>query len=510
MATSRFLSVLRGGRASGGAHPPAFAIRLTRTTALAALAFTGPTTVAVEQFDLPELGDRSEQVLTPQMERKIGRIVLRRIQSSVMEDQLVEHYLQELGKRIAVASGSDPRNYTFALIDDERINAFAAPGGIIGLNTGIFLKAENVDEVAAVLAHEVAHVTQRHIARQYGKRKYIGAQTIASFVAAILLSNIDPELGRAAITIGAGGALQYQINYTRQNEKEADDIGMQYLVKAGFNPNGMPRFFERLLRATQTARSALPEYLRTHPLTQNRVAESHTRAQSYPEKTFTDDLDFEIAKVRIRLNTEEGSWQPADHFRERLENEGEKASPHRLNAWRYGYILALLEIEKYGEAERHLNSLLADGGGRLPYLLAAARLEMLRGNEATGLDLLDRAQALYPDHPDPILQKALFYLHLEQADLARQSLREYGRFRTDMGVRYYELLAQAENLSGFPIESDLALAEVAYLKGSTKKAIAHLRTSLNRPTLTDYQRKRLGTRLKQLENEYAIEEALKI
>ncbi len=461
-------------------------------------------------INLPDLGDPSELSLTPQMERKLGRITMRRLYRHLADDMETQSYLQEMGGRLAMRNHLTKQHFHFSVLKDPRINAFAAPGGVVVLNSGIFLNAQDQHETAAVLAHEIAHVTQRHLARRFSRRAGLSLGTAVALIGAIALASVDPELGKAAITMGPAALIQREINFTRSHEQEADRVGMQLLHRADYDPTGMPRFFYRLLRSTRYAHSLAPEFLRTHPLAENRMAETQALALSYQPAEYPQDLDFELTKARLELLRLGGPLQAAKHFRGKLEQPASDLSAHQLAALRYGYALALTASGEFSEAQEYIDALLLENSANLSYLLAAGRLELAQGRLEEGLRLLQQAQRLYPERLEPILEQAAGLLAADRATDAQRLLRDYGRFQQDLGRRYYELLAQAEIGAGFRAESDLALAEFHYLGSGTQKAIDHLKGTLQQQSLNHYNRQRIQARLQQLEQELALEKKLNL
>ena len=483
-----------------------------RVALLFALLLAAGLRADTQDVDLPELGSAPDQVLSPKVERVLGRMVLRRINRYAIEDLEVHQYLLELGNKLARASHRAPGDFSFVPIDDKRINAFAAPGGVVGINTGIFLHSSSEHETAAVVAHEIAHVTQKHLARAYSHNSTLTLQNAVTLIGAILLATYDPQLAQAAATIGTAGALQSQINFTRANEQEADRIGMQVLARAGYDPAGMPGFFGKLLRATLYNRSELPEFLRTHPLTENRLAEAASLAAQYPKAAYPVDLEFLLAKTRLQLK-DMNATQAVRHFQQELANAEAKADvgPAQAARLRYGYVLALIQLRRYDEAGLQLEQLLAADGMRLPYLLVAARLQLELGRLDAAVQWFHRAQKLHPDHPAPVLEHARGLIRFRRYSEASALLREYGRSREDLGVAYYELSARAEAEAGFPGSSALALAQASYMRGQTGKAVKQLETALrNTASMSSYDRQRLEVRLAELRVQLEIEKKLRL
>ena len=258
------------------------------------------------EIALPEIGDSAGSLISPQQEYQIGLGFYWRIQQSVdlIDDPEINSYLQSLGYRLVANSDSPHLPFTFFMLPDASVNAFAAPGGFIGVHSGLLLTSEREDEVASVLAHEIAHVTQRHLLRSFEKSKQMSIPMTIAMIAAALLGAADPAIGSAAIMAVQAGGVQSQLNFTRANESEADNLGMHTLVRSGFDALAMPAFFEKL---QQTSRfysgNSVPEFLRTHPVTTSRIADARGRAVRYPSVTHQkiDTLLFYLMREKLRV-----------------------------------------------------------------------------------------------------------------------------------------------------------------------------------------------------------------
>ncbi|MGH8634050.1 MAG: M48 family metallopeptidase, partial [Burkholderiales bacterium] len=251
---------------------------------------------------LPDLGDVAQASFTPLQERRLGESIMREIRADrdYYDDAEATDYVNSLGKRLAARSTESRQDFEFFLIRDNQINAFALPGGFIGVNTGLILAAQAESEVAGVLAHEIAHVTQRHIARMLMQQQQSSIASLASMAAALLLSRVNSQAAEAAVAFGQAGAIQNQLNFTRDNEREADRVGLQILDQAGLDPRGMASFFERLQRATRVYESGAPSYLRTHPLTFERIADMQNRTEAMGYRQVPDSLEFQLIRAKLR------------------------------------------------------------------------------------------------------------------------------------------------------------------------------------------------------------------
>jgi predicted Zn-dependent protease len=276
--------------------------RSSRHLAGLALALLCPLALAQSSFDdLPSLGEAAGRIYSPQQDQALGAAFMRELRQSdlILDDVATTSYLQNLGHRLTMHSESPGHGFTFFMVNDERINAFAGPAGHIGVNVGLFLAAESESELAAVLAHEIAHVTQRHLARAFEAADKLSLPTTAAILAAILIGTQDGQAGAAALTAASAASLQHQINFTRANEQEADRVGIQTLADASYDPHGMGRFFERLQKNSKLYGTQPPEFLSTHPVTTNRIAEAETRAASFSKIDVPDDLDFRLLRADL-------------------------------------------------------------------------------------------------------------------------------------------------------------------------------------------------------------------
>lgn len=463
---------------------------------------------AVQPIELPDIGDPSGAVLNPMLERRIGDEFMRQVRQSgrMVSDPEVEAYIQSLGYRLVAHSDDAAQDFTFFMVQDGSINAFAAPGGYIGVHTGLMLRTESESELAAVMAHEVAHVTQRHMARSYERASQLSLPMAAAMIGAILLGTQNPEAGSAAVAAISAGAAQYSINFTRANEYEADRVGIHLLARAGFDPHAMPRFFERLHTATRYSDGAnLPEFLRTHPVTVSRIAESRARAEQYDTTEVEHGMAYHLTRAKLRVLGERDPNLAVRHFQTALRS----GDFQNREATEYGLALALTAAGNHGEARAQLERLLRADPERKAYLLAAARLEIAAGSYADGLAIYDIALSRHPGSRPVVLGYAEALLGAGQPDKARDVLRDYARDHTPRSdPLYYRLLAEAEGRTGAQAEGHLAMAEFYFQIGATGAAREQLELAKKQPDLSYYQRERIDARLKVVEEQLEEEKKL--
>jgi predicted Zn-dependent protease len=462
--------------------------------------------IRANEIELPEIGDHSGIAISPEQERSIGQDFMRQLRNAVtiIEDPEITTYIQSLGYKLVANSDNPGQGFTFFVVQDPTINAFAAPGGYIGVHSGLIENAHTESELAAVMAHEIAHITQRHLARAFEQSSRLSLPMTAALVGAILLglATQNPDAGFAGLAAAQAGAAQLQINFTRSNEKEADRVGMQTLVRAGFNPFAMPAFFERLQQASRYYGAQLPEFLSTHPVTTNRIADAMGRAEALASKPVKDHhLQFHLMRAKLQILTSDNHEQTVRQFNQALE------TGHYLNeaAAHYGYALALIEAGDRSEARRQILQLLKKDGDNLAYRLALAQVEAATGRVETAIKVYEEAQALYPDDYTVVVNYANALLQGHHPRAARDLLKRQIQSGKETG-RIYHLLAQAEGDIGNRAESHRWLAEYHYYSGQIGMAIKQLELANKAVGSSFYERSKIEARLRQLQMEASAKE----
>jgi predicted Zn-dependent protease len=487
------------------------AVKILQTALLSLCLFCAAGSRAeVDSLSLPSIGDSTASIFSPEFERRLGQAFLSQIrrQANIITDPEIETYIRSIGYRLVSHSDNNTQQFTFFIINEPTINAFAAPGGIVGVNSGTILSAASESELAGVLAHEISHVTQRHMARSFEMQSRMSIPMMAAMLGAIILATQNAEAGQAALIAAQGAAAQMQINFTRSHEEEADRIGMQLLARAEFNPRGMPGFFEKLLQDSRYQGQA-PEFLRTHPLTTNRIADTRARAESFPrEINYHESANFNYIKSKLMVLLRKNPYDAVKYFQQRLENEPYSDEFASLS---YGHALALMQMDDYDQAEEKLMRLRAADPENSALILALADLEIKRNNYDRAFEIYADTMRLYPDYRPIVFAYARALLEDHRPDQAKEILREYGKYY-EPDIIYYEYLARAEGEAGNKIESGMANAEYYYLAGETTVAIDQIRSLLtsSNPKPDFYQRERLQDRLVFMERELKIERDMKI
>lgn len=418
-----------------------------------------PGPAAEARAELPVIGDPADRVLSPREEAEIGRRLLTQAQQSltVNRDPQTTAYLDRLGQRLAREAGEPPIDgYTFFVVHNHRINAFAAPGGYIGVNTGLIREAETEAQLAGVLSHEIAHVSQRHIARSIAAAERGSYATVAAVLAGILLGAANPQAGQAAIIGGLAGEQQRQINYTRTVEYEADRIGIRILADAGFEPEGMAEFFDILLRQEMGASDIAPEYLRTHPLSGNRVAEARNRATGLQREGLRrDSLEFQLMRTRLAVLD---SNDPAALYH-RWENQRAPQGSDMATARDYGLALLELEMNRSTAAAERITRLRREDRDNLYLTLAAGAAARAMGDHEQALDLYAGAADLYPSSWPAELDRAETLIRMDRPDEAAGHLTGFVRSQSRTPPEVWRMLARANREAGRERASHEALAE---------------------------------------------------
>jgi beta-barrel assembly-enhancing protease len=460
--------------------------------------------VAQERVLLPDMGGTSTRVLSPQDEKNFARDFQRymRAHNLLTEDPLISDYFNDMGFRLVSYSSRPDAEFHFFVLRDPSINAFATVAGVIGLNAGLILMANDESEVAGVVAHEIAHVTQDHLARGLENQQQVSFPTLLATLGLAIAAGVagaGGEATQAVLMSGMGLAAQFQINHTRQSEAEADRVGIGLLGRAGYDPHGMTRFFERLNQHTRAMGQGPPEYLRTHPLTVNRIAEARSRAESVSRRQERDGEEFHFVQARLRVLTNPYQEQNIDWFEVRLDRQDRPAE-----AMRYGLILALIQTRRFDEAEQHLQQLLASNSQRQIYRLLEAELRLAQDHQPEALEILTELYRHFPGNRMVTTQYAETLMHnrqIEHAELATSVLRRFLRNHPN-DLHMTELLAQAADTAGEKVRAAEAIADSYYLRGGVAEAIEQLERISERDDLDYYQRARINARLAELRSEH--------
>jgi len=422
---------------------------------------------------LPELGDSSSAIVSPEVEREIGKTLMRQVRAQVptIKDPLLKYYTEVQLYRLAEHSDLKRSTLFPVLIDSPEINAFAAPGGVVGINLGLYTNSEDVHEYSAVIAHELAHLSQRHFARGIEMQQRQTLPYVAAMLASIVLAaTVGGDAGLAAMSSTQAAAQASQLRYSRGREQEADRIGIETLAASGLDPTAMSRMFERMQRVYRYTRRP-PEFLLTHPITESRIADSRNQASRYGapdgDSAAVPSEEFELMRARALVHYAETPAVAVQLFRDRVERSG------RSEAAVYGLVLALSRAGRHDEALESAGPLFAGHPDSIIYAGTEAELLIEAKRTREAIRLLQDRLAINPDNQplSMLLARALNREHrYREAEevLERQSVLRPG----DQDVWYD--LAETAGLAGDIITVHQARAEYFALVGAFQNAVQHL------------------------------------
>ena len=436
----------------------------------------------ITKIELPDMGDSSGTLISPAEEKEFGEEFFRSLHSQITinQDPEIQDYIQSIGQKLTANSDAPSHPFHFFVVMENDINAFAGPGGYIGVNSGLILMTEAESELASVLAHEISHVTQRHLFRAAEAAGRLSIPSAAGMLAAILLGTQSPQMGQAAIMAIMGGNIQFQINFTRENEEEADRVGMQTLSASQFDPRSMPTFFERLQQATRYYGQSVPEFLRTHPVTASRISDTRGRAETYPYKQYPDSLHYQLAKAKIRVITDADPKKNAskEYFMARTS----LGTPEQRTVAKYGLGLVALKTEQFKEAENIFQALIHDYPEQSQYASALANAAYDAHNYPIAVARYQKLVGQFPDNDAIKLEYISALLKVKKPDLARTLLLSLN-YQVHRIPVYWELLGQAYSDLKQPAESHRYIAEYYFAMGQTQDAILQIKLAQTSPDL---------------------------
>lgn len=442
---------------------------------------------------LPDMGTSAGSTLSIGQEMQMGDYYVRQLRGSapLINDPLLVQYINGLGMRLVSHANSVRTPFHFYLINNDQINAFAFFGGNVVLHSALFRYSDNESELASVMAHEISHVTQRHLARAMEDQKRNAPLTWVGALGSILLAMASPQAGMAALTGTLAGTQQGMISFTRQNEEEADRIGIQVLQRSGFDPQAMPMFMGKLLDESRYS-TRPPEMLLTHPLPESRLADARNRANQMRPVVVQSSADFYLAKARtLGMYTNGDNKLGTD-----LLNAWDKGNIRQQHAAQYGRALLAMESNNFDQARKTLQPLLSADPQNPWYLDLATDIDL--GQKKTG-DAINRLKNARELRTNPVLQLNLANALLQggQPGEASTILNRY-TFTYKEDGNGWDLLAQAEGALGNRDQELAARAESMALVGQLEQAISLLSSASSQVKLGSLQQARYDARIDQL------------
>ncbi|MFK8030380.1 MAG: M48 family metalloprotease [Gammaproteobacteria bacterium] len=455
---------------------------------------------ANKNSDLPDLGLSASARISSTQEYQLGRAIVRDLQlrGAILQDPELTAYIQALGNRIAVHAHDGEQRFTFFVVNDPDINAFALPGGFIGIHTGLLAATRNENELAGVISHEIAHVSQKHIARMIESQSQTSVLTTAATLAALLvgaLTGADGQAIGAAVQVAQGAAIQQRINFTRDNEYEADRVGINFLYEAGFDPQGMPDFFNTLSRRSGVAGQQVPEFLRTHPVTSNRIAETRNRAALLPSRQVPSSMSYSLAKARLNVLSESNSVKALNKLEARIEGH---PSEERDDV-QYAYGLALIKAGKTSRAVELIEPLFERNQNTVAHHILYGEALFADGQTEAAVTRLKRSQILFPRNVPLTMSHSSILIEADEPDEARELMLDLVN-NVEYTTEQLRILANAANAAGYNGDSHYYMSEFHVLNGQLTLAADQLKMALKSPDIRDYQYARIETRLEDIED----------
>lgn len=455
--------------------------------------------LSVHAEGLPDIADASQASVSPEQEKELGEQVMRNIRSdpSYLDDPQLSQYLDGIGQRLIVNSTMPGMKLHFFMMQDNTINAFALPGGFIGVNTGLLLAAESESELASVLSHEIGHITQGHYARMMTETKGSSIESLAALALAILTARGGSQVSEAALAAAQANSIQSQIDVTREHEEEADRVGLSVLAKSGFDPRAMATFFERLQKSTRLYDNNAPVYLHDHPLTSQRIAAIENRVQNYPYRQVLDSPDFWL--LREKLAADQGNAEDALSF---FETSLKLGKYENETAYRFGLCEALYRLGQFRRANQELSKVEKIVGQDPVIATMQGRLLLALGQSRAALAYYRNALSNYPDY------RALIYDYagaLIDNGMAGQALDlvASGLQKDSKDIHLYQLRARSYAFLGMNMQMHAAQAEVYYLSGNLPGAIDQLQLAEKADDGDFYTRSMVEARLREFQKKAA-------
>ncbi|WP_162083616.1 M48 family metalloprotease [Sulfuriferula nivalis] len=444
--------------------------------------------------ELPDLGDVSQSSFSASDEARVGSEIMREIRADPQyyDDAELTDYLNNLGDRLVAASAEPQRSFQFFVLKDNTLNAFALPGGYIGVHTGLIEATQNESELAGVLGHEIAHVTQHHMARMIESQSNGILPSLAVLAIAILAAKSNPQVAGGAIAATQAATIQKQLNFSRDNEREADRIGIQTMAAAGFDPHAMASFFERLQKYSRLYENNAPAYLQTHPLTTERIADMQNRAANFSNKPVADSLTFQLVRTKLRVLNLRPDLAVTEYQAAIKDQRYTSLAPVL-----YGLSFAQLQNRQFSDAEtsyQQLKQMKLDS----PIIdTLGADIKFKSGDIKTALLRYQQARAHYPNYRPLIYSYADALINAGLSNDAVKLLTDLIRIYPD-DAKLYQLQARVYAQQNKDFLRHYAQGEFYAKSGNLTAAIEQLQIALKTKDGDFYQIAIADARLKQL------------
>jgi len=462
-------------------------------------AMAPPSGAAMPNIELPEIGDPTHSLMTNIQEQELGEAFYRSLHSQmqISSDPEIKDYIQGLGNRLTINSDNPAQPYTFFVVMEPVINAFAGPGGFIGVNSGLILLTEQESELASVMAHEISHVTQRHLFQTFQAASRMAIpMAIGMLLGAVVGAKAGGNGALAGVMAAQGMNAQYQINFTRDNEAEADRVGMQVLSKSEFDPRAMPEFFERMQQSTRFVGGKIPEFLLTHPVTTSRISDTRDRAERFAFRQYPDSLTYQIIKAKLRVLTSPNPKTALEYFK----NHENRGTQQQQDVAEYGIALVRSRARETEAARAILQKLVERYPNQPQFMNALAEVEMDAKNFPRAAQMYELGLQRFPQNGAMTMNYARALLNTRQQGKAKQILHDYLKYHSP-NPDIYELMAEAYSKLGDEAEYHRYYAEGYYLLGQTQEALLQLQLAKNAAGGNYYLNSILDERIETIRNQ---------
>lgn len=453
-------------------------------------------TPSPSDFNLPQIGEAGADSLTPAQEYQAGVQIMDELHrgGAILEDPLIHEYIDNLGHDLSSHSDNPTLHFEYFVLNDPTINAITLPGGFIGANSGMILATDNEDELAGVLAHETAHVTQRHIARSIEDQKNHSLLDLATILGAVLVAarTADPNVAMGALATAEGSIIQHQINFTRSQEEEADRVGLQTLARAGFQPQGMVEFFAKMQQnSSLNGYDQIPEFLMDHPLDLTRMTYLKERAESMHVPPRPDSRSYAIMKARLRVLETDNPQRTRDYFLAGIKTD------HGWNqdAMRYGLSLIDTQLNRDAEAISLMRELESRYDDVIAFRIGLAEAQMAAGDTSEAIATYNKAMQLFPGNRPVALSYAGDLIDAGKAQQAIPLLLGLPQVSSDGDAEALRLLAKAYDKTGDVADSHFYMSRYYTMNGLDDQALEQLRIALAVPEISEFQRQRYEARM---------------
>jgi len=457
---------------------------LTRFFLLLLIALIGTNAYPSNQYeentsspDLPTIGHTSSTLVSIDQERKLGEAWLRSLRGQVktFNNPIIEEYLTQLIYTLAPHSNVIDRDFSLVMVDSPALNAFAVPGSVVGVNAGLFIHAYSEQEFTSVIAHELAHLGQRHYARQLEQQAISTPLTLAGMLASVIIAaTTGSDAGIAALAATQAMSAENQLGFSRQNEQEADRLGIVTMHSAGFNPREMPVMFERMFRQTRLQGNSIPEYLSTHPLSESRISDTRNRASQYKLKKYTDNIEYHISKNMIISEYAESKKSASDYFNSIIK----KGNTHQVDAANFGLAYATLKNSPNDSIEI-LEKLITKDPNRISFIVTYAKALNHNKQSKLAIQTLNTALERNPNNYPILDTLAEIYLTNDLIQESELSLKTLVR-KYPLNPRLWYALAEVHGLAGNIVDLHRARAEYFFLTNHMDNAIKQLKLAMQK------------------------------